>query len=120
MGLKSAAVPVFWVGLPSVRGTRVQKLRCDEVELFTPEVWDAVQLTTQSKLCGGVEVRALRPGDQQGIAQASAGATGILSRSTTIADATSRFAGMGVTLLFSRCSTAFGRLWGSRPRRGRR
>ncbi len=33
----------------SVRGTRVQKLRCDEVELFDPEVWDAAQLVTRSK-----------------------------------------------------------------------
>lgn len=40
----------------SVRGTRVQKLRCDEVELFDPEVWEAAQLTTRSKDCGGVMV----------------------------------------------------------------
>ncbi len=33
----------------SVRGTRVQKLRCDEVELFDPEVWEAAQLVTRSK-----------------------------------------------------------------------
>jgi len=32
----------------SVRGTRVQKLRCDEVELFDPDVWQAAQLTTIS------------------------------------------------------------------------
>jgi hypothetical protein len=32
----------------SVRGTRVQKLRCDEVELFGPDVWRAAQLTTRS------------------------------------------------------------------------
>lgn len=38
----------------SVRGNRVQKMRCDEVELFDPEVWDSAQLTTQS----------LQPGDQ--------------------------------------------------------
>lgn len=42
----------------SVRGTRVQRLRCDEVELFDPEVWEAAQLTTRSKVCGGVPVRA--------------------------------------------------------------
>lgn len=36
----------------SVRGTRVQKLRCDEVELFDPDVWEAAQLTTRSKQCG--------------------------------------------------------------------
>lgn len=41
----------------SVRGTRVQKLRCDEVELFKREVWEAAQLTTRSKECGGKEVR---------------------------------------------------------------
>lgn len=40
----------------SVRGTRVQKLRCDEVELFDPDVWEAAQLTTMSKQCGGVWV----------------------------------------------------------------
>lgn len=41
----------------SVRGTRVQKVRCDEVELFDPAVWEAVQLATRSKLCGGRPVR---------------------------------------------------------------
>ena len=42
----------------SVRGTRVQRLRCDEVELFDPDVWEAAQLVTRSKSCGGVRVRA--------------------------------------------------------------
>lgn len=39
----------------SVRGTRVQKLRCDEVELFARDVWEAAQLVTRSKevLFGG-------------------------------------------------------------------
>ncbi len=32
----------------SVRGTRVQKLRCDEVELFSRDVWEAAQLVTRS------------------------------------------------------------------------
>lgn len=32
----------------SVRGTRVQKIRCDEVDLFDPEVWEAAQLATRS------------------------------------------------------------------------
>ncbi|QOJ00607.1 MAG: hypothetical protein HRU70_08925 [Phycisphaeraceae bacterium] len=41
----------------SVRGTRVQRLRCDEVELFDPAVWEAAQLTTRSRRCGGVWVR---------------------------------------------------------------
>jgi hypothetical protein len=33
----------------SVRGTRVQRLRCDEVELFDENLWLAAQLTTCSK-----------------------------------------------------------------------
>ncbi len=41
----------------SIRGTRPQKLRCDEVELFDPEVWNAAQLTTRARRCGGVLVR---------------------------------------------------------------
>ena len=41
----------------SVRGTRVQKLRCDEVDLFTRDIWDAAQLTTRSKNCGNFDVR---------------------------------------------------------------
>lgn len=40
----------------SVRGTRVQKLRCDEVDLFDPLVWEAAQLTTRSRRCGEIEV----------------------------------------------------------------
>ncbi|MBL8965057.1 MAG: hypothetical protein KF787_07680 [Phycisphaeraceae bacterium] len=41
----------------SVRGTRVQKIRCDEVELFDPAVWEAAQLVTRSQRCGGTLVR---------------------------------------------------------------
>ncbi|MEM6457878.1 MAG: hypothetical protein AAF710_00640 [Planctomycetota bacterium] len=41
----------------SVRGTRVQVLRCDEVEEFDPAVWEAAQLVTRSGRCGGVGVR---------------------------------------------------------------
>lgn len=41
----------------SVRGTRVHKLRCDEVEEFAPEVWDAAQLVTRSGNCNGERVR---------------------------------------------------------------
>lgn len=40
----------------SVRGTRVQKLRCDEVELFDERVWEAAQLVTREKQCGEVFV----------------------------------------------------------------
>lgn len=32
----------------SIRGTRVQKLRCDEVDLFEPGLWQAAQLVTRS------------------------------------------------------------------------
>ncbi|MGH7179009.1 MAG: hypothetical protein ACREJC_16650 [Tepidisphaeraceae bacterium] len=32
----------------AVRGLRVQKLRCDEVEMFRPEIWEAAQLITRS------------------------------------------------------------------------
>lgn len=41
----------------AVRGTRVQKIRCDEVELFDPAVWEAAQLTTRSGRFGRFEVR---------------------------------------------------------------
>ena len=41
----------------SVRGQRVQKLRCDEVEEFNREVWGAAQLTTRSATLGGRKVR---------------------------------------------------------------
>lgn len=40
----------------SVRGQRVQKLRCDEVELFDRDVWAAAQFVTRSARCGGVDV----------------------------------------------------------------
>lgn len=36
----------------SVRGLRPQILRCDEIELFKPDLWDASQLVTRSKRCG--------------------------------------------------------------------
>jgi hypothetical protein len=41
----------------SVRGVRVHKLRCDEVEEFDPAVWQACQLVTRSGMCGGRMVR---------------------------------------------------------------
>lgn len=36
----------------AVRGQRVHKLRCDEVELFHPEIWEAAQMVTRSDWCG--------------------------------------------------------------------
>lgn len=47
-------VEVLAASQTSVRGTRVQKIRCDEVDLFDPEVWDAAQLATRSKAIAGV------------------------------------------------------------------
>lgn len=41
----------------AVRGLRVQKLRCDEVELFDPRVWEAAQLVTRSLTHPGGTVR---------------------------------------------------------------
>ena len=42
----------------AVRGQHVQKIRCDEVDLFDPEVWRAVQFITQSRRSarGSIEV----------------------------------------------------------------
>jgi hypothetical protein len=37
----------------AVRGQRVHKLRCDELELFEPDVWEAAQLVTRSGDCCG-------------------------------------------------------------------
>jgi hypothetical protein len=41
-----------------VRGQRVHRLRCDEVELFDRDVWDAAQLVTRTDTCGEVLVHA--------------------------------------------------------------
>jgi hypothetical protein len=43
---------------PSVRGVRPHRLRCDEVELFDPEVWRAAQLTTRSETIDGLSIQA--------------------------------------------------------------
>lgn len=51
-----SAVEILAQSEQSVRGNRVQKLRCDEVELFTPEVWQAAQFVTRSAQCGEVYV----------------------------------------------------------------
>ena len=40
----------------SVRGVRVHKLRCDEVEEFDPAVWEAAQMVTRSGKCGSTYV----------------------------------------------------------------
>lgn len=46
-------VEILAASQTSVRGTRVQKVRCDEVDLFPRELWEAVQLTTRSMACAG-------------------------------------------------------------------
>lgn len=48
----------------AVRGLRVQKLRCDEVELFDRGVWQAAQLVTRSAECRvlSAESKKLTPG----------------------------------------------------------
>jgi hypothetical protein len=40
----------------AVRGQRVHKLRCDEVELFDEHVWEAAQMVTRSGQCGEIFV----------------------------------------------------------------
>ncbi|MCY2951345.1 MAG: hypothetical protein NTU53_05120 [Planctomycetota bacterium] len=44
-----SAAAVLTQSQRAVRGLRVQKLRCDEVELFDPQVWTAAQLTTRTQ-----------------------------------------------------------------------
>ena len=48
-----SSVEVLAASETSVRGVRVQKIRCDEVDLFDPAIWSAAQLTTRSILCNG-------------------------------------------------------------------
>ena len=43
-----SAVEVLTQSATSVRGQHVQKLRCDEVELFDDDVFAAAKFTTQS------------------------------------------------------------------------
>ena len=44
----NAAVEVLTQSATSVRGQHIHKLRCDEVELFDPDVFAAAKFTTQS------------------------------------------------------------------------
>jgi len=48
----ASSVEVLTQSATSVRGQHIQKLRCDEVELFERDVFAAAQFTTQSK--GGI------------------------------------------------------------------
>ncbi|MEO6436538.1 MAG: hypothetical protein ABIP55_12375 [Tepidisphaeraceae bacterium] len=56
----------------AVRGLRVQKLRCDEVELFEPQVWEAAQLTLQSAVVSEANPRDDKPRktDVRGVVEA--------------------------------------------------
>ena len=47
--VNGATVEVLTQSATSVRGQHIQKLRCDEVELFEQEVFAAAKFTTQSK-----------------------------------------------------------------------
>ena len=44
----NAGVQILAQSDKAVRGQHVQRLRCDEVELFEPEIWQAAQFTTHS------------------------------------------------------------------------
>ena len=47
--VNGSAVQVLAQSDRAVRGQHVQRLRCDEVELFEPSVWQAAQFITQSR-----------------------------------------------------------------------
>ena len=46
--VNGSSVDVLTQSQASVRGQHIQKLRCDEVELFDPDVFNAAKFTTQS------------------------------------------------------------------------
>lgn len=52
-----SAVEVLSQSERAVRGHRVHKLRCDEVELFDDDIWQAAQMVTRSGQCGRHYVR---------------------------------------------------------------
>lgn len=52
-----AAVELLSQSHTSVRGTRIQKLRLDEVDLFDPDVFEAAQLTTRSESLPTMHIR---------------------------------------------------------------
>ena len=54
-----SSVAVLTQSQRAVRGLRIQKLRCDEVESFRPDVWEAAQLVTRSKAGAGGSVEAI-------------------------------------------------------------
>jgi hypothetical protein len=56
--INGSSVEVLTQSATSVRGQHIQKLRCDEVELFDRQVFEAAKYTTQSRsgLLAGMEV----------------------------------------------------------------
>lgn len=59
-----------------VRGLRVQKLRCDEVEVFSADVWEAAQLVTKSGRSGTWETGRAASASGAGGASAPTPASG--------------------------------------------
>ena len=55
--INASRVDVLTQSQQNVRGRHVHKLRCDEVELFKPDVWQAAQMAVRSSQCGPVAVR---------------------------------------------------------------
>ncbi len=56
--VNGSRVEVLSQSQTAVRGRRAHRLRCDEVELFEPDVWEAAQMITRSGRCGEIDVRA--------------------------------------------------------------
>jgi hypothetical protein len=54
-----SSVAVLTQSQRAVRGLRIQKLRCDEVESFRSDVWEAAQLVTRSLPGAGGAVEAI-------------------------------------------------------------
>jgi hypothetical protein len=57
--VNGSAVQVLSATSRAVRGQRVHKMRCDEVDEFEPAMWRAAALTTRSQRLGGVQVRGV-------------------------------------------------------------
>lgn len=83
----------------SVRGLRVQILRCDEVELFSEELWEAAQLTTRTADCAGRET----PGAIEAFSTMHR-AAGLMSRIIDGAGDTRTVFRWGVVDVLARCS----------------
>lgn len=47
--LNGSSIEALTQSPKAVRGMRVQKLKCDELDEFDPEVWSAIQFTTMSR-----------------------------------------------------------------------